>query len=176
MRAHLGAPILHFATHGVVREDTPLLSAVLLAHGEALSVEDFMGLSLNGALVVLSACQTGLGAGGGGNEIIGLTRGLLAAGARAAIVSLWPVEDAATAVLMGELYRRIRAGASPVDALRCAQNHVRLLSGDDFDRELRDIEAPRGERRVMTVPPMEDAGGAFAHPYFWAPFIFVGMA
>src|SRR5262249_52467544 len=114
-------PLIHFATHGKLSEESPLSSAIALANGEELTVYELMGLRLNAELVVLSACNTGQGETTGGDDVLGLTRGLLGAGARAAVVSLWPVDDVSTSLLMGEFYRRLRAGDAPAVALRAAQ-------------------------------------------------------
>jgi CHAT domain-containing protein len=70
--------------------------------------------------VTLSACETGLGRAAGG-DLVGLCRGFLAAGARTLVVSLWRVDDAATAELMAAFYRQLTAGQSPAAALRAAQ-------------------------------------------------------
>jgi CHAT domain-containing protein len=77
-----------------------LQSAILLAEGGALTVSDLVGMRLDKPLVVLSACETGVGQTTAGDELLGLTRGLLAAGARAAVVSLWSVDDHSTSLLM----------------------------------------------------------------------------
>src|SRR5215470_8738874 len=75
---------LHFATHGNLSQDAPLASSILLAKGEELTVYELMGLRLDADLVVLSACEMGRGETTGGDDVVGLLRGLLAAGARAA--------------------------------------------------------------------------------------------
>ncbi|NIN95911.1 MAG: CHAT domain-containing protein, partial [Anaerolineae bacterium] len=72
-------PVLHLATHGYLSEEAPLLSSILLANGEALTVYELMGLQLNADLIVLSACETARGQTTGGDDVLGLTRGLLAA-------------------------------------------------------------------------------------------------
>ena len=74
-------PLLHFATHGMLSSRAALSSSILLAHSD------------DADLVLLSACETRRGDVTGGDDMIGLTRGLLAGGARAALVSLWPVDD-----------------------------------------------------------------------------------
>jgi CHAT domain-containing protein len=99
--------VIHLATRGILDEKAPLLSSVLLAHGEQLNVYELMGLHLNADLVVLSACSTARGQITDGDDVIGLTRGLLAAGAKAVLVSLWPVSDLATTLFMGEFFRQL---------------------------------------------------------------------
>jgi CHAT domain-containing protein len=168
--------LLHFATHGHLSEDAPLLSAILLADGGALTVYDLVGLRLDADLVVLSACRTGQGATTGGDDVLGLTRGLLAAGARAAVVSLWPVDDLATSLLMERFYRDLRAGRAAEAALQSAQNALRGLSREQVREESRRVaESARG---VVLARPSSPAAGddarPYAHPYYWAPFVLVG--
>jgi CHAT domain-containing protein len=125
------ARLLHFATHGHLSPEAPLLSSVLLADGESLTVYELLGVGLVADLVVLSACESGLGHVTGGDDVLGLSRGLLTAGARAAVVSLWPVNDLSTALLMREFYRHLLGGGSPATALRQAQIYLRGLRLED---------------------------------------------
>jgi CHAT domain-containing protein len=165
-------PILHFATHGRLSEEAPMLSSILLAHGSELSLYELMGLRLSADLVVLSACRTAVGETTGGDDVLGLTRGLLGAGARAAVVSLWPVEDISTSLLMGEFYRQIQAEGAPAAALRAAQAHLRQLTPDQIKKEvakLRDAGYREARRRGALSPPKD-----YSHPHYWAPFILVG--
>jgi CHAT domain-containing protein len=78
-------------------------------------------LRLDGALVTLSACETGRGSVVGGDEVVGLSRGFLFAGASTLVQSLWRVDDASTAHLMQCFYERLCAGEPPAAALRAAQ-------------------------------------------------------
>jgi CHAT domain-containing protein/tetratricopeptide (TPR) repeat protein len=118
------AHVLHLACHGRFRPDNPLFSSLQLADGW-LTVRDAYGLNLKCELVTLSACETGVSALAPGDEWIGLARGFFSAGAPALLVSLWTVDDDATASLMIEFYSRLQAGARPAAALRHAQ--CRLL-------------------------------------------------
>jgi CHAT domain-containing protein len=174
VRSMLGqVPILHFATHGMLSEEAPLLSAILLAGGEAINVYELMGLRLDAELVVLSACRTALGEITGGDDVIGLTRGLLAAGARAAVVSLWPVDDASTSLLMGAFYRHLRAGEPAALALQAAVNYLRTLEPAEILArvgKLRKAGYTRDARHRAAIQPAAD----YAHPYYWAPFLLVG--
>lgn len=115
------AGVVHLACHGLFRPDNPMFSAVRL-HDRWLTAGDAMDLDLRGSLVTLSACESGAGrAAGGGDEVIGLPRAFLAAGAAAVLVSLWLVEDGPAAALMGAVYRGLRAGLAGPTALRAAQ-------------------------------------------------------
>jgi CHAT domain-containing protein/tetratricopeptide (TPR) repeat protein len=168
-------PVLHFATHGRLDQDSPGLSCLLLAGGEALSVYELAGMELDVDLAVLSACRTGQGEATRGDDVIGLARGLLGAGCRAAVVSLWPVDDASTAILMAAFYRRLAAGAAPVDALRAAQLQVRRLGEAEAVAELAALRAavPAGTRDVFNrMGPVGTAG--YDHPFHWAPFVLLG--
>ena len=112
--------VVHLACHGQFRPDNPLFSALRLGDGW-LTVRDAYDLELDGKLVTLSACETGASAVAPGDELIGLVRGFFSAGAPSLLVSLWTVDDAATASLMADVYGRLRAGDSPATALRFAQ-------------------------------------------------------
>ena len=112
--------VVHLACHGQFRPDNPLFSALRLGAGW-LTVRDAYELDLDGKLVTLSACETGASAVAPGDELIGLVRGFFSAGAPSLLVSMWTVDDAATASLMADVYGRLRAGDSPAAALRSAQ-------------------------------------------------------
>jgi CHAT domain-containing protein len=125
---------LHFATHGYLDTERPSLSALVLAQinekGEAedgfLRVNDIYNARLFADLAVLSACQTGLGKEVRGEGLMGLTRAFLYAGVPRVVVSLWNVNDRATAELMAAFYRSmLREGKRPSAALREAQLELR---------------------------------------------------
>jgi CHAT domain-containing protein len=118
------ADYVHVAAHGVFRGDDPYFSALRLADGW-LSVYDLYGLELKARLVSLSTCQSGRSWVGGGDELVGLVRGFLHAGAGSLVVSLWPVNDSTTADLMVAFYRALRAGTPAPAALRSAMLEVR---------------------------------------------------
>ncbi len=121
--------IVHFATHGVLDPRDPGLSGVALSDG-LLRVQDIGRLRLPADLVVLSACDTALGQEVRGEGLIGLTRAFFSAGARRVLVSLWPVDDSATAELMRRFYRgMLRDGLPPAAALAAAQNSLRQEPG-----------------------------------------------
>jgi CHAT domain-containing protein len=121
LREHASrADVVHLACHGQFRPDNPVFSALRLGDGW-LTVRDAYELDLQGRLVTLSACETGAAEVAPGEELIGLVRGFFSAGAPTLLVSLWTVDDAATASLMRAVYERLRAGDSPAAALRAAQ-------------------------------------------------------
>jgi CHAT domain-containing protein len=118
--------VLHVAAHAQVDTVDPLYSRVLLSPGESddgrLEAREIFDLNLSGvSLVTLSACESGLGRVAGGDEVLGFPRSFLSAGASALIVSLWPVSDESTEILMSTLYKGLRAGDSVQDAMQASQ-------------------------------------------------------
>ncbi|HEU5101266.1 MAG TPA: CHAT domain-containing tetratricopeptide repeat protein [Roseiflexaceae bacterium] len=112
--------VLHIVAHGEHRLDQPELSYIQLADGQ-LYTDDLLQHDLSYELVTLSACETGRATIAAGDELIGLGRGVLYAGAGALLVSLWRVADVLTVGLMEQFYRELCAGASKAAALRAAQ-------------------------------------------------------
>ncbi len=144
--------ILHFATHALIDERFPELSGLVLSRrdpaGRAvdgdLHLHEIYGLRLAADLVVLSGCQTALGQRVRGDGLVSLARGFLYAGASQLLVSLWSVDDEATAELMAELYRGLLVRGEPAAAaLRSAQLRM------------------RGHER-------------WSAPYYWAGFVLQG--
>jgi CHAT domain-containing protein/Tfp pilus assembly protein PilF len=132
LRPELGEyRIVHFATHGMLNNIHPELSGIVLSlvdkegHQQDgfLRLQDIYNLKLSAELVVLSACQTGLGKEVKGEGLVGLTRGFMYAGAPRVVASLWKVDDRATSELMKRFYQGMLgpAALSPAGALRQAQ-------------------------------------------------------
>lgn len=122
--------LLHFATHGFLNSTHPGLSGLVLSlidrqgnpQDGFLRLNDVYNLKLSADLVVLSACQTGLGKDIRGEGVIGLTRGFMYAGVPRLVVSLWSVDDRGTAALMSAFYRKmLQDHLTPAAALRQAQ-------------------------------------------------------
>jgi CHAT domain-containing protein len=150
--------ILHFASHAILSDKFSLSSqpALVLSgdvNNQMLQFSDILGLKLNADLVVLSACETGLGQLRDGEGIIGLTRAFFYAGAASAVVSLWKVEDQSTALLMEKFYQRLKAGQNRAEALRGAK--LDIISSHVTLRSTRTNES-------------------LSAPFFWAPFILIG--
>jgi tetratricopeptide (TPR) repeat protein len=114
------ADVLHLACHGQFRPDSPLFSSLRLGDGW-LTARDAYTLDVGAGLVTLSACETGVSAVAPGEELLGLVRGFFYAGAASLLLSLWTVDDEATAELMADLYKSLRTGSRPAAALRAAQ-------------------------------------------------------
>jgi CHAT domain-containing protein len=115
---------LHLATHGVFRADNPTYSALELADGW-LSVGELAELSRGRSLVCLSACHTGMSGVGPGDELLGLTRAVLGAGAGALIASLWAANDDTAPAYMGAFYAGLRSGLGRAASLRAAALEMR---------------------------------------------------
>ena len=125
--------IIHFATHGILDLEHPELSGMALSMVDEkgqprdgyLRLHEIYNLNLPAQLVVLSACQTGVGKHIKGEGLIALTRGFMYAGAKSVVASLWKVDDAATAALMAEFYKQMFTNKlKPAAALREAQLKV----------------------------------------------------
>jgi CHAT domain-containing protein len=117
------ADVLHLACHGQFRPDNPLFSSLHLGDGW-MTVRDAYELDLGCALVTLSACETGVSAVAPGEELMGLARGFFSAGTASLLVSLWTVDDTSTAELMTGVYRGLRDGLRPADALARSQREL----------------------------------------------------
>lgn len=174
--------ILHFATHAELKGEDPLSSAVLLAkdgkEDGRLEVREIFGMDLKAALVVLSACETGLGKLSSGDELVGLTRAFIYAGTPSVVASLWKVEDSSTAALMASFYRNLKT-MTKVEALRQAQ--LEMIRGGKHS----DLLARRGvggigklgevvQTKPRAPPVSAPISVSTSHPHFWAPFILVG--
>jgi tetratricopeptide (TPR) repeat protein len=114
-----GSRFIHIATHGYFRQDNPMFSSIRLGNS-LLSLFDLYQLQFDAELVTLSGCGTGMNVVIGGDELIGLVRGLLYAGAQTLMVSLWEVHDQSTAEFMRDFYEGYRATAHKANALRNA--------------------------------------------------------
>jgi CHAT domain-containing protein/tetratricopeptide (TPR) repeat protein len=115
---------IHIATHGRFRQDNPMFSAIRLGDS-FLSLYDLYNLHLPVELITLSGCSTGLNVVAAGDELIGLARGLLHAGAQSLMLSLWDVHDKSTAEYMIAFYRFLQEGRSKAEALRQAMLELR---------------------------------------------------
>jgi CHAT domain-containing protein/Tfp pilus assembly protein PilF len=158
--------IIHFATHAILDEHSPLDSAVVLSipekfeeghdNGLLQAWEIFEQVRLDADLVVLSACESGLGKEMGGEGLIGLTRAFQYAGARSVMASLWKISDRTTAELMVRFYKHLKDGMPKDEALRAAQ-----------------MELIQGPIRVKNEKGEEEEIDASA-PYYWAAFQIYG--
>ena len=118
------SPFIHMATHGLFRRDNPMFSSIRLGSGP-LNVIDLYELKLSAELVTLSGCSTGLNAIVAGDELVGLVRGLLYAGAQAVLVTLWDAFDMSTADFMESFYRNLRSSSNKARAAQLAMQELR---------------------------------------------------
>ena len=138
--------IIHLATHGSFNTGTPDESFLIFGDSDRLTLKEIDTWVLKGVdLVVLSACETGIGGKyGDGTEVLGLGYQFQHVGARAVIASLWTVSDGGTQKLMDAFYANLKKGISATESLRLAQ--ISLIRG----------------------------GEPFDHPYFWSAFFLIG--
>jgi CHAT domain-containing protein len=164
--------VVHLATHAAFVVGQPEESFILFGDGDRATLRDVETWNLpNVDLVVLSACETGLGDKlGDGKEILGFGYLMQKTGARAAISSLWKVSDGGTQALMNVFYEALKENdITKVEALQQAQ--IALITGN---------YTPLGNQRGIIV--MErirdslkpDVANHLSHPYYWAPFILIG--
>jgi CHAT domain-containing protein len=157
---------VHLACHGLVDVERPEFSCLALTPGGGedglLTAHEVLRLPLHADLAVLSACQTGRGRLVRAEGVLGLTRAFMFAGAPRVLVSLWNVDDAATAFLMQVFYREWRAGRETAEALRLAQIAVR-------DHEVRESVADAsGATQVRVRRPWSD-------PRHWGAWTLWGL-
>jgi CHAT domain-containing protein len=136
--------LIHIATHGYFRQDDPMFSGIRLGDG-ILSLYDLYQLRLPAELVTLSGCATGLSVVAEGDELLGLVRGLIYAGAQSALLTLWDVQDHSTARFMAAFYGHL-AGCTDANNDKSAALRRAAL-------DLREV---------------------YPHPYYWAPFVLLG--
>jgi CHAT domain-containing protein len=151
VRDHIASfDYVHFATHAVIFNDEPFMSALMLAAPDDdksqdgfLTARELMNMKLNADLVVLSACNTGNGQRQGSEGIVGLGWALFVAGSPTQVLTQWEVDDSSTADLIGFFYAQLKSGKSKGAALQAAVRKA--------------LDNPRTQ-----------------HPYYWAPFFLIG--
>ena len=164
--------VVHMATHAAFVPGQPKDSFILFGNGDRATLRDIGSWSLfNVDLVVLSACETGLGGKyGNGEEILGLGYQFQNRGVKATVASLWKVDDGGTQVLMNEFYAKLKQGnLSTAEALQQAQ--VALITG-----KYGQTSGNRTGIKVTSADPNPATSdvGSLDHPYYWAPFILIG--
>jgi hypothetical protein len=196
---------LHLATHGQANDARAFDSALILTRpqklpeprvgepyldGRLTAAEVLDYWQLDADLVTMSACESGLGPKGGGEGLLGFAQAFLLAGSRAVLLTLWQVDDTATALLMDRFYQNLLgkredgAKALPkAEALREAKQWLRNLTASEALDRLGVItqgvvRGPRPARQEMRpVPRPQDAPPdyrPYAHPRYWAAFILIG--
>jgi len=116
--------LIHIATHGSFRQDNPMFSGIRL--GDAyLNLYDLYQFRLDAELVTLSGCATGMNVVSPGDELLGLVRGLLFAGAHSLLLTLWDVHDRSTAAFMAKFYHRVSSGEGKALAIQGSMKDLR---------------------------------------------------
>lgn len=159
--------VIAFATHGLVAGDLDGLDQPALAlsgpdvtrdaEDGLLTAEEILGLKLNADWIVLSACNTGAAQGAGAEAVSGLGRSFFYAGSRALLVSMWPVETTSAKMLTTGLFRFQEQGPGLSRAKSLQKSILHLL-----------------DRKTLEDASSGKTIAAYAHPFFWAPFIVVG--
>lgn len=177
-------PVLHFACHAHFDAADPLASGLTLADGRLTMRQVLNELHLAADLVVLSACETGQSRLHRGDELIGLARAFIYAGTPSVLVSLWPVDDITTCLLMETFYDQLLAGHSLAASLVHAQHILRTMSTPDLYQRLiasglspEETGAEIARLRQSAAKLLAVTSGSellLAHPFYWAPFMLVG--
>ncbi|HKD15335.1 MAG TPA: CHAT domain-containing protein [Candidatus Angelobacter sp.] len=174
--------ILHFATHGILDDDDPLYSGLLLSTASKeedgfLEAREIMQMELRASVAVLSACETARGKIHQGEGVMGMSWALFVAGTPTILVSQWKIDSASTARLMTVFHRALANGmlqsqlpTSKAAALMHPRTTYRLLRSQASGKELRTNTAEalrQAALRLMAEP-------RYAHPFYWAGFVVVG--
>ena len=171
---------LHFAGHAVYNPHDPLDSVLRLGAGDALSARTIIDeLDLRAELVTLSACTSGLSHVVPGDELLGLQRAFLYAGAPTVVCTLWEAHDLVALLVMERFYTDLRQGRPAAAALRDAQVAVREMTGRavaaTIDRwRAEDPLYPAALGELPAVSADEYDANPFADPFYWAPFMLIG--
>jgi CHAT domain-containing protein/tetratricopeptide (TPR) repeat protein len=175
--------VIHFATHGLVDSENPEMSGIVLSltnrEGRQadgfLQLHDIYNLDLPAELIVLSACNTGLGEDVKGEGLVGLTRAFLHAGSKSVVASLWKVDDAATAELMRHFYKALlEDGLPPAASLRVAKENMRrqrrwqapyywagfVIQGE-YSQRLKIDRGRRATGLIITLAVLLSCGGLY---------------
>jgi CHAT domain-containing protein/predicted negative regulator of RcsB-dependent stress response len=173
--------VLHFATHGMLDNDNPLYSRLLLAGGSdgeqsSLEAREIMQMDLHADLAVLSACETARGRVQEGEGLLGMSWAMFVAGTPTTVASQWKIDSAATARLMTYFHRMLKSQLFPPEppatsalALRHPLATYRMLWSRPWE-ELSINKAKalqQAELKLMADP-------AYRHPFYWAGFVVVG--
>jgi tetratricopeptide (TPR) repeat protein len=200
---------LHLATHGEVDDRAPLRSAVILSRdqlpdpgkqldaglpiydGRLTAEEVLRQWHLHSELVTLSACQTALGKYERGEGFVGFAQSLILSGSRSVCLSLWKVDDAATALLMERFYQNLLGSRAELKgplakaaALAEAKAWLSALSREEALKRVASLSKGVARGKRPALPPLEvptaivetKEARPFAHPYYWAAFVLVGHA
>jgi CHAT domain-containing protein/Flp pilus assembly protein TadD len=159
--------LTHLATHAMFVTGQPEDSFILLGNGELVTLRDISNWNLlNVDLIVLSACQTGVGALGNGEEILGFGYQVQKTGAKAAMATLWSVDDGGTEKLMAQFYAQLQQN-NTTKAIALQQAQIAMIQGSSVRTET----TPAFNSTQSQSTP---ASLALSHPYYWSSFILIG--
>jgi CHAT domain-containing protein len=164
--------VLHLATHAAFLPGQPENSFILFGNGDRATLRDIESWTLNNVdMVILSACETGLGLKlGDGVEILGLGYQFQNRGVGSTIASLWQVNDESTQRLMDTLYTQLKKrNTSKAEALRQAQLALMQSKGGSSGQTKGSISVQPGAGNNSSSQSID-----YNHPYYWAPFILIG--
>jgi CHAT domain-containing protein len=172
---------LHISGHGRYHAGAPLESELCLGEQDVLSARRIMrDLSLPVELVTLSACTSGLTEIIPGDELLGLPRAFLHAGAPTVVCTPWEARDLVALLVMERFYQGLLAGLPAALALRDAQVALREMTGRElaatFERWRRDYARELEGIALPEIPPEALDSGLFADPAHWALFMLIGRA
>jgi CHAT domain-containing protein/tetratricopeptide (TPR) repeat protein len=189
---------LHFSCHGAFDSDSPLDSALSIAAGEHLTAREIIEqMPLDCDLVVLSACESGLSKVHRGDEVYGLLRAFLCAGAKVVIATLWRVDERVAALFAHHFYDRLAQGATYAEALHTTQLYLQTVTRQEALSALQQVVSSVRPQATPSLAGAHPAGPAedgalathllalmagdpaeplFADPSHWAAFILVAIA
>lgn len=172
--------VAHIAAHAYFDANDPFSSGIILADGKILQARDAMKKQLHLNLLVLSACSTGMQMANAGNSLTGFARAFFYAGVRSLVLTLWPVNDLSTMLLMNEFYLGLNQGLAVEDALRRAQLWLRNATAGEISSWFRQEKARSNEARIVSYErassiwrsfvALDPEERPFRHPHYWAPF------
>jgi len=168
---------LHFATHGVVGGEIPRLNEpalVLTPEGKDpgfLTATEIGKMDIPADLVVLSACNTGNGEYYNGEGLMGLGRAFILAGAKAVVVSMWPVDSLTTKELMVKFYRELETTGNATQALANARRAI--MASRPPAKETKELRRIKGKTTAAQVATSTEGFSGQRNPFYWAPFVVV---
>lgn len=168
--------LVHFSCHGKFQRHHPMSSALVLSDGDLTAQHILQSIRLRSELVTLSACDSGLNQIAPGDELMGLSRAFLGAGARALLITLWQVLEIPARLFMEAFYRKWQQGDSKAAALLGAQQYIRTMDVEYLRRQLfiYGVSEALVEEMTDRLVAMNPGKNPLDHPYYWAAFVLIG--
>jgi CHAT domain-containing protein/tetratricopeptide (TPR) repeat protein len=166
--------LIHLATHAYVHPGWAGRSAILFAHGTCLMAYELIGLQLGCQLAVLAACDSATGDLGAGEDLYGLVRSALAAGARSVVGGLWEVNDVSTLLFMSRFHQELTKGADADSALSTAATYIMHLNHGAALEAISMLQSALPQSAVQGVAlDTSQIPEDYSSPRYWAPYILV---